>query len=130
MKQTLEEAAMQELNSSYAIVVEGELVYQRQAMLNMFKKGADWQAKQSPWISVKERRPEEGKPVLIRLKDGVIRLACYDIEEDSNIYFWNDNYAYETFRPLDVTHWREIPSFDEILEANKDVLQRMKEKGD
>lgn len=130
MKQTLEEAAKQELISSYAIVIEGELVYQRQAMLNMFKKGAEWQSKQSPWISVKERLPEEGQPVLIRLKDGVIRLACYDIEEDSNIYFWNDNYAYETFRPWDVTHWREIPSFDEILEANRDVLERIKEKGD
>lgn len=46
------------------------------------------------------------------------------------VYFWNDNYAYETFRPWDVTHWREIPSFDEILEANRDVLERIKEKGD
>ena len=61
MKQTVEEAAKQELISSYAIVIEGELVYQRQAMLNMFKKGADWQSKQSPWISVKERLPEENK---------------------------------------------------------------------
>lgn len=43
MKQTVEEAALQELMSSYAIVVEGELVYQRQAMLNMFRKGAEWQ---------------------------------------------------------------------------------------
>lgn len=47
MKQTLEEAAREELISSYAIVVEGELAYQRQAMLNMFKKGAEWHAKQS-----------------------------------------------------------------------------------
>lgn len=43
MKQTVEEAAQQELMSSYAIVVEGELVYQRQAMLNMFRKGVKWQ---------------------------------------------------------------------------------------
>lgn len=29
-------------------------------------------------------------------------------------------------------HWQflPIPSFDQILEANKDVLQRMKEKGE
>ena len=47
MKQTVEEAAREELISSYAIVAEGELVYQRQAMLNMFKKGAEWHAKQS-----------------------------------------------------------------------------------
>lgn len=74
--------------------------------------------------------PEEGNPVLIRLKDSVIRIACYDIEEDSNIDFWNDNYAYETFNPWDVTHWKEIPSFDEILEANRDVLERIREEGD
>lgn len=67
MKQTIEEAAKQELISSYAIVIEGELVYQRQAMLNMFKKGAEWQSKQSPWISVKERLPEPNKLVLCRM---------------------------------------------------------------
>ena len=39
MEQTLEEAAMQELNHSYATVIDGELAYQRNAMLNMFHKG-------------------------------------------------------------------------------------------
>lgn len=28
-----------------------------------------------------------------------------------------------------VLAWAPIPSFDEILEANKDVLERIKEKG-
>lgn len=125
-KQTLEEAAIESCVIDRSIYNDEYQPY----YLDGFKDGAEWQAKQSPWISVKERLPEEGKPVLIRLKDGVIRLACYDIEEDSNIYFWNDNYAYETFRPWDVTHWREITSFDEILEANRDVLERIKQKGD
>ncbi len=126
MKQTVEEAAIESCVIDRSIYNDEYQPY----YLDGFKDGAEWQAKQSPWISVKERLPEEGKPVLIRLKDGVIRLACYDIEEESNIYFWNDNYAYETFRPWDVTHWREIPSFDEILEANRDVLERIKQKGD
>lgn len=126
MKQTLEEAAIESCVIDRSIYNDEYQPY----YLDGFKDGAEWQAKQSPWISVKERLPEEGQPVLIRLKDGVIRLACYDIEEDSNIYFWNDNYAYETFRPWDVTHWREITSFDEILEANRDVLERIKQKGD
>ena len=126
MKQTLEEAAIESCVIDRSIYNDEYQPY----YLDGFKDGAEWQAKQSPWISVKERLPEEGKPVLIRLKDGVIRLACYDIEEDSNIYFWNDNYSYETFRPWDVTHWREITSFDEILEANRDVLERIKQKGD
>ena len=36
MKQTVEEAAKQELTSSYAIIVEGELAYQRQVMYEIF----------------------------------------------------------------------------------------------
>ncbi len=134
MKQTVEEAARKELFSSYACTSSklsfSGFLYNADAMLNMFQKGAEWKAEQSPWISVEERLPEEGNPVLIRLKDGVIRLACYDIEEDSNIHFWNDNYAYESIGSWDVTHWCHIPSFDNILKANKDVLERIKEKGD
>lgn len=125
MKQTVEEAA-----KKYSNDCRNRQLHCEPYCIVDFISGAEWQSKQSPWISVKERLPEEGQPVLIRLKDGVIRLACYDIEEDSNIYFWNDNYAYETFRPWDVTHWREITSFDEILEANRDVLERIKQKGD
>lgn len=138
-KQTVEEAAIEaRMASAETLTTYGthtslddfEYLSYDEIAEAAFVKGAEWQSKQPPWISVKERLPEEGKPVLIRLKDGVIRLACYDIEEDSNIYFWNDNYAYETFRPWDVTHWREITSFDEILEANRDVLERIKQKGD
>ena len=134
MKQTVEEAA-REHQSHFEIcdtegTISGFINGVHKQSYESFIAGAEWQYKQSPWISVKERLPEEGNLVLIRLKDGVIRIACYDIEEDSNIYFWNDNYAYETFRPWDVTHWKEIPSFDEILEANRDVLERIKEEGD
>lgn len=135
MKQTVEEAAYDyatnktKFRKDVLKEVDADTYVSRHAdSMEDFQCGAEWQSKQSPWISVKERLPEEGNPVLIRLKDGVIRLACYDIEEDSNIYFWNDNYAYETFRPWDVTHWKEIPSFDDILEANRDVLERIKEK--
>lgn len=136
MKQTVEEAAMQELMSSYTIVVEGELAYQRQAMLNMFKKGADWQSKKSPWISVEERLPKDFKPILILLKDGKVRTALLDSNyyphnnEFEIIYFWHDREANESFDLEDVVAWMPIPPFDEILEANKDVLERIKEKGD
>ena len=128
MKQTVEEAAREAAEDCYECHYDDSL--EMRLVKEAFIQGAEWQSKQSPWISVKERLPEEGNLVLIRLKDGVIRIACYDIEEDSNIDFWNDNYAYETFEPWDVTHWKEIPSFDEILEANRDVLERIREEGD
>lgn len=35
-----------------------------------------------------------------------------------------------TRRDIKVICWQPIPSFDEILEANRDVLERIKEKGD
>lgn len=123
MKQTVEEAAKQELISSYAIVIEGELVYQRQAMLNMFKKGADWQSKQSPWISVKERLPEENKEYLVVLDNRVIYVAQYN-KNNKSWLIYGTGYTYN------VVAYMPIPSFDEILEANRDVLERIKEKGD
>ena len=120
---TLEEAAKQELISSYAIVIEGELVYQRQAMLNMFKKGADWQSKQPPWISVKERLPEENKEYLVVLDNRVVYVAQYN-KNNKSWLIYGTGYTYN------VVAYMPIPSFDEILEANRDVLERIKQKGD
>ena len=63
MKQTLESAAINELFFSYACTSRNlsfaGLVYDRNAMLNMFRKGAEWHAKQSPWISIDDSFPEE-----------------------------------------------------------------------
>lgn len=101
-----------------------------------FIRGAEWQSKQSPWISVKERLPKDFKPILILLKDGKVRTALLDSNyyphnnEFEIIYFWHDREANESFDLEDVVAWMPIPSFDEILEANKDVLERIKEKGD
>lgn len=132
MKQTVEEAAKQELISSYAIVIEGELVYQRQAMLNMFKKGADWQSKQSPWISVKERLPEPNKLVLCRMvSNGAIVSGYIVVSSERSPYAATDGgFEFEDWNDYECDMWMPIPSFDEILEANRDVLERIKQKGD
>lgn len=107
-----------------------------------FKSGAEWQSKQSPWISVEERLPEEEQRVLV----GFLYYYKYDDREaESRSYI--DTFTYgnsvwindngKSYLGKDVTRkdikvicWQPIPSFDEILKANKDVLQRMKEKGD
>ena len=95
--------------------------------LRAFKKGADWQAKQSPWISVEERLPEKDGYYLVT--DGniiaiVYFFKCWDkfARYRSYPFTFYENNAIKAYIP--------IPSFDEILEANKDVLERIKEKGD
>ena len=146
MKQTLESAAINELFFSYActsrsLSFEG-LVYDRNAMLNMFRKGAEWHAKQSPWRSVEERLPNKGQRVLV----GFLYYYKYDDREaesrkhidvftyengiwttDSDISYLGKSVEKDDIK---VICWMPIPSFDEILEANRDVLERIKEKGD
>lgn len=92
-----------------------------------FENGAEWQAKQSLWISVKERLPE---------KDGYYLVT--DGENVGTVYFfkeWNkfavyEKYPHPFYKDGVIKLYMPIPSFDQILEANKDVLQRIKEKGD
>lgn len=125
MRQTIEEAAhlfaeSRSSGSAFPAYYQG------------FIAGAEWQAKQSPWVSVKERFPEDYEPKIILLKDGQIRVAHFDSgDRDFGVdYFWHDKEADESFDFKDVVAYMNIPSFDEILESNKDVLQRMKENGD
>lgn len=99
--------------------------------LDGFKDGAEWQAKQSPWISVKERLPGKNTGVFftVEWKDS---CKGYFV----GLYYGNgqwesDNRIFLQDSPLyRITHYMPIPSFDEILEANRDVLERIKEKGD
>lgn len=84
-----------------------------------FVKGAEWQSKQPPWISVKERLPEENKEYLVVLDNRVIYVAQYN-KNNKSWLIYGTGYTYN------VVAYMPIPSFDEILEANKDVLQRLK----
>lgn len=152
MKQTLEEASKEAIHAHYNCNGEypcGERNYCEhcnghntafdcgECGADEFKEGfiagAGWHAKQSLWISVKERLPKDFEPKIILLKDGQIRIALldsYDSNDFKITYFWYDREADESFDFEDVVAWMPIPSFDEILEANRDVLERIKEKGD
>lgn len=100
-----------------------------------FKSGVEWLSKQSPWISVKEQLPEENENIIIMCKHGAIFNGSYC----NGVWFCMDGYIYDTYKDSPIyssmssipTLWEPIaympiPSFDEILEANKDVLQRLK----
>lgn len=128
MKQTVEEAAMNfanyESNNLDKLPFKVKtLVDYDNGLTRGFKAGAEWQAKQSPWISVEERLPENNTVVLTRGAYGF--LIC----QLSSLGEWETGANVNKER-LGITHWMPIPSFDQILEANKDVLQRMKEKGE
>lgn len=137
MKQTLEEAASKELFSSYACTSRNlsfaGLVYDRNAMLNMFRKGAEWHARQPLWISVEERLPEDFQKVLILGTYIGAKSRERRYEVFTQTFFKEYGFKIcETRKNLKekVLAWMPIPSFDEILEANRDVLERIKEKGD
>ena len=122
MKQTLEEAAIEAVENHYGMDYDGK-IHEMYIFREAFETGAEWQKEQSPWISVKERLPEND--------DNVIYINY--LSRAIGIGFYVDNQWCEAYTGIDiygVTHWMPIPSFDDILEANRDVLERMKEKGD
>ena len=139
MKQTVEEAARDAIHAHYKCNGEypcGERDYCEhynghntafdccECGADEFKEGfisgAEWQSKQSPWISVKERLPEELESVLV----GTNYEGRYYYEV---AFVMNGKWVCHNSKPI---YWMPIPSFDDILEANRDVLERIKEKGD
>lgn len=115
MKQTLEEAA----NSISGVHPDWSRL---ECFRKGFKEGAKWHAKQSPWISVEERLPETN--------DGQSLYEVIVVTSDRRFLVVINTEVEHLVGLLGVTHWMPIPSFDEILEANRDVLERIKEKGD
>ena len=154
MKQTVEEAAKEaRMASAETLTTYGthtsldDFTYLSHDEIAeaAFIKGAEWQAKQSPWISVEERLPEivtkdgESDYTLVRYNDCIPVVAKYCTDEYHVCPMFkvgNKTYRSHWITPTyewikhNAIHYMPIPSFDEILEVNKDVLERIKEKGD
>lgn len=79
----------------------------------------------SPWISVEERLPETKDEVLVLCRRK--RSGVYFIIENA---YENGDWVTKSAMFYEIVAWMPIPSFDDILKANKDVLERIKEKGD
>lgn len=122
MKQTLKEAARENILFNHRTAdrtLSGKNLAQF-GEIN-FIQGAKWHAKQSPWISVEERLPN--------YKEDVLVLYEYEgrIQIQQGFYLGEKDWKFGSNKIL---AWMPIPSFNEILEANRDVLERIKEKGD
>lgn len=137
MKQTVEEAAKEAAEDCYECQYDDSL--EMRLVKEAFRQGAEWQSKQSPWISVKERLPEENENIIIMCEHGAIFNGTYC----NGVWFCMDGYIHDIYKSNPIyssmssipslwepVAWMPIPSFDDILEANKDVLERIKEKGD
>ncbi len=105
----------------------------------VYAKGYETGTKQSTWISVKERLPEENENIIIMCEHGAIFNGTYC----NGVWFCMDGYIHDMYKGNPIyssmssipslwkpVAWMTIPSFDKILEANRDVLERIKEKGD
>lgn len=112
MKQTLEEFAIETAEDCYEMPYDENFINMK-LIKEAVEYGAKWQAKQSPWISVEDRLPEANTMVLTKGAYGF--LICYL----STLGEWETGANVNEER-LGITHWMYIPSFDEILEANKD----------
>lgn len=128
MKQTLEKAAIESCVIDRSIYNDEYQPY----YLDGFKDGAEWQSKQSPWISVNERLPDPNKIVLCRMvSNGSIVSGYIVVSPGRSPYVATDGgFEFEDWNDYECDMWMPIPSFDDILEANRDVLERIKEKGD
>lgn len=133
MKQTVEEAAKENILFNHR-TVDRTLSGKDLAKFGEinFVQGSEWQSKQSPWISVKERLPEPNNLVLCRMvSNGAIVSGYIVVSSGRSPYVATDGgFEFEDWNDYECDMWMPIPSFDEILEANKDVLERIKEKGD
>lgn len=137
MKQTVEEAAISsqcEMGCqdcpNHAQAYDG--YYSSKNVKCPFILGAEWQSKQSPWISVNERLPEPNKLVLCRMvSNGAIVSGYIVVSSGRSPYVATDGgFEFEDWNGYECDMWMPIPSFDEILEENRDVLERIKQKGD
>lgn len=130
MKQTVEDAAKEAAEDCYECQYDNSL--EMRLVKEAFRQGAEWQSKQSPWISVNERLPDPNKIVLCRMvSNGAIVSGYIVVSSGRSPYVATDGgFEFEDWNGYECDMWMPIPSFDEILEENRDVLERIKEKGD
>lgn len=129
MKQTVEEAAKAFAEECRIVNIKAGLDYPYDEidMRNAFEAGAEWQSKQSPWISVKDKAGcDTSSDCIVMVMNGDIFKAYFS---SKNKWMKSNGGHYDEVID-DVVAWFPIPSFDDILEANRDVLERIKEKGD
>lgn len=104
-----------------------QLYFDGYELQDAFEEGWD-EALKSKWINAKECLPKPNTDVIFLTDLGMIMNGCYD----DNVWMQMDGFWGSAYTSIEKTWkviaWMPIPSFDEILEENKDVLKRLKDK--
>lgn len=74
--------------------------------LRAFEKGAEWQAKQSPWISIEERMPEDEQLVITLSSIYGVKLLVWN----GHYNIWDDEDGDDVYCERDkIDVWMPIP---------------------
>lgn len=101
-----------------------ESIFNKKDIAKAYQAGWDEALK---WINVKDKLPSTGEVVLVLTSNGKVsttkRYQPKDCRgKDIGLVTWKGSTTFVN----SIIAWMPIPSFDEILEANKDVLGRLK----
>lgn len=122
----------EELARSYALnMYQSDLGYDKTDIQDAFESGWN-EALKNQFCKCVNNKPEKGKEP----KDGEnVILLCQIVggSNDGFIFpkvntYKNGDWESKMLMHYNVIAWMPIPSFDEILETNKDVLKRLKDK--
>ena len=107
MKQTLEEAKQKYIEKH---VSRNEYASFGEA----FIAGAEWQAKQSPWISVKERLPDESEFVLCRMLSNEAIVGGYIFVSPDGLpcVATLPNFEFDDYGGYVCDMWMPMPKFN------------------
>ena len=80
-----------------------------------FIAGAEWQAKQSPWVSIKERLPTENDMVLCRMVSNGAIVSGYIVVEAGKPprVATSGNFEFEDYGDYECDMWMPIPDLEE-----------------
>lgn len=93
---------------------KSEAIQKAEDMRNAFEAGAEWQAKQSPWISVKERLPDESEFVLCRMVSNEAIVGGYIFVSPDGLpcVATLPNFEFDDYGGYVCDMWMPIPKFN------------------
>lgn len=113
MKQTLEEAAIKAAEDCHEMPYNENLLHML-LIKQAFELGAEWQSGQSPWISVKERLPDESEFVLCRMVSNEAIVGGYIFVSPDGLpcVATLPNFEFDDYGGYVCDMWMPIPKFN------------------